>query len=212
MMLDITGIMDKLSRDHPIFHSEADFQHALAWRVHKEVPDCQVRLEFKLLLNENERIYLDIYLPSIGVAIELKYKTRKLDPKSLEFVNDFGESYELGDQAAQDFGRYDFIKDIYRLKQMSDFKQVTGFAILLTNDPTYWKPSLKRVTRDTAFRIDEGKKKIEGTMMWNGKEPQLKRKYPIDLNGSYDICWQNYSFLKDMKYGQFRYLMVRVPC
>ncbi len=45
------------------------------------------------------------------LAIELKYKTRHL----LGIVG--GEIYDLGDQAAQDLGRYDFFKDIERLER-----------------------------------------------------------------------------------------------
>ena len=36
-----------LAKYRKIFHSEADFQHALAWQIHKEMPDCKIRLEFK---------------------------------------------------------------------------------------------------------------------------------------------------------------------
>ena len=48
-MLDIHGLMSKLRKRRPIFHSEADFQHALAWEIHLANPSHQVRLEFKRL-------------------------------------------------------------------------------------------------------------------------------------------------------------------
>ena len=37
--------MRELAQRRPIFHSEADFQHALAWEIHALHTDCQIRLE-----------------------------------------------------------------------------------------------------------------------------------------------------------------------
>ena len=59
-----------------MFHSEADFQFALAWRI-KEATSHDIRLEFKPF--PEERMYLDLWVPAIGVAVELKYLTRKLE-------------------------------------------------------------------------------------------------------------------------------------
>ena len=72
-MFDITHLMNELARYRPVFHSEADFQHALAWRIHEAMPDCEVRLEYKPF--PTKRLYLDLWLPDIGVAMELKYCT-----------------------------------------------------------------------------------------------------------------------------------------
>ena len=46
-MLDIPELMRELARERPLFHSEADFQHALAWRIHETISDCGIRLEYK---------------------------------------------------------------------------------------------------------------------------------------------------------------------
>ena len=131
-MLDITNLMNDLACDRPVFHSEADFQHALAWCIHDAIPDGGVRLEFKPF--PAEPMYLDIWLPGIGVAVELKYKTRKLN------LLREGESFALRDQSAQDISRYDFLKDIQRLEQLRKLPNArVGFTVLLTNDPSYWK-------------------------------------------------------------------------
>ena len=45
MQIDIPKIMNELSKLRPIFHSEADFQHALAWEVHRCFPEAAIRLE-----------------------------------------------------------------------------------------------------------------------------------------------------------------------
>ena len=70
-MMDIDGLMAKLSKRRQIFHSEADFQHALAWEIHLANPDCQVRLEFSPFPDDERAMLLDIWLPTESLAIEL---------------------------------------------------------------------------------------------------------------------------------------------
>ena len=76
-MLDITLLMSDLAVERPVFHSEADFQHSLAWSIHHKIPHGQVRLEYKPFADK--RMYLDLWLPGKGVALELKYRTRQLN-------------------------------------------------------------------------------------------------------------------------------------
>jgi hypothetical protein len=81
MSLDVAQLMRCLASKRPIFHSEADFQHALAWELHIGCPDIRVRLEVPhQALDESQ--HLDLWLPDLKIAIELKYKTR---PISVEF-------------------------------------------------------------------------------------------------------------------------------
>ena len=71
--IDIHALLGGLARKRPAFHSEADFQFALAWEI-REARKLDSRLEFRPLADE--RMYLDIWLPQRGVAVELKYMTR----------------------------------------------------------------------------------------------------------------------------------------
>ena len=108
-----------------MFHSEADFQHALAWAIHQSLPDARVRLEFRPSWLSS-RTYLDIWVEHEGraLALELKYKTRRLR----ESVG--GEVFDLLDQSAQDIGRYDFLKDLQRLEAVvASRPDTTGCAI-----------------------------------------------------------------------------------
>ena len=75
-MLDIAGLLTGLAESRKVFHSEADFQHALAWHIHQTMPDSQIRLEFPMPV-EHRKMYVDIWLPVEKIAIELKYMTRK---------------------------------------------------------------------------------------------------------------------------------------
>lgn len=97
-MLDIHRIMKSLATRRPVFHSESDFQFALAWQIHESIPNCEVRLEFKPFPDES--MYLDIWLPTAETAIELKYLTRNLD------VEYGGERFTLA-SGARDIESYD---------------------------------------------------------------------------------------------------------
>ena len=57
-MLDLLGAMRALASHRPVFHSEADFQHALAWQIHRMLPGAVIRLEYRPL--PTEPMYLDL--------------------------------------------------------------------------------------------------------------------------------------------------------
>ena len=209
-MLNVTKLMEDLAGDRPVFHSEADFQHALAWRIHAEGLDAGIRLEWPVEPPDQEkRIYVDLWLPSTNVAVELKYLTRGL------IVSQKGERFALRDQGAQDTRRYDFLKDIERLEQLSLSERTdvrAGFAILLTNDPLYWKPPGREGTNDAEFRIHD-RRTIKGEMKWAPEaSPGTKRgrEGSICLKGSYPLQWQDYGIGGHGKYQQFRYLAIQV--
>jgi hypothetical protein len=42
---EIAAWIEELRQHRPVFHSEADFQHALAWTAHQSNPSLRVRLE-----------------------------------------------------------------------------------------------------------------------------------------------------------------------
>jgi len=79
-MMDMDKILTELSKDRPIFHSEADFQHALAWKIHEKYPDFNIRLEKGMSL-DYDKIYFDIFIQKNGniIIIETKYKTKEID-------------------------------------------------------------------------------------------------------------------------------------
>lgn len=199
------NILDELSKERLIFHSEADFQHALAWKIHEKHNDLNIRLEKKL---NSQGIYLDIFAfnDTYKIAIELKYKTIKVD-KSFE-----NEEFNLKNQSAQDQGRYDFIKDISRLEKAKKHCNYMGFAIFLTNDPLYWKNPMREIdTLDKEFRIHEGKT-IKGTLDWKegaSKGTMSKREDAIELENEYNLNWADYLNLNGLN-GKFRFLLVEI--
>ena len=207
-MLDMDSLMGSLADTRKVFHSEADFQHALAWHIHQAMPESQVKLEVDVLQVEHQRRFLDIWLPLEGIAMELKYKTR-----GLELEQD-DESFILRDQSAQDQGRYDFLRDIQRLELMrSKLEQCkAGYAVLLTNDSSYWKVPMYRDTVDADFRVHEGRA-VSGALAWAASAAPgtgRGRESPIQIRGSYSLRWQDYSSFPGKAYGSFRYLAVSV--
>ena len=205
---DIHHLIEGLSQSRPIFHSEADFQHALAWQIHKVIPDSQVRLEYPVRYDDST-MYLDIWLPMKRIAIELKYPTRMLNLKRES------ERFLLVDHGAQPPRRYDFLKDVQRLERVvAEKKARGGYAVLLTNHPYYWENPTQgwRTAIDTDFRLHEGRT-ISGQLLWSdraGAGTMRGRHEAIGLTGSYDLHWRDYSRLGEGNNQQFRYLAVAV--
>ena len=198
--------MSNLARRRRVFHSEADFQHAFAWEFHSTIGDGDVRLEYRPL--PAERVYLDLWFPAIRVAVELKYFTRTLD------IEDNGEQFTLLDQSAQDVRRYDYLKDIERLERITKQRSAvrTGFAILLTNDRTYWRRPSRPNTVDAAFRLHHGRQTTK-TMDWSAQAAAgttKGREKPICLRRTYELNWQDYVDVGTARNGQFRFLAVQI--
>jgi len=208
-MIEVTDVLNELNKERPVFQSEADFQHALAWKIHEKYSGLAVRLEKRAVLNKEE-IYFDIFAfnDNKTAAIEVKYKTKDFNTT----VN--GEEFRLKNQGAQDQGRHDFIKDISRLeKALKTYRCGTGFAIFLTNDESYWKTPIRDInTADKDFRIHEGRT-IQGRLSWKegtSEGTMSGRSESIILKGKYMLNWNDYSDMKKQN-GTFRYLLVKIP-
>ena len=132
MSLDIRRILESLVARRPIFHSEADFQHALAWEITRQYGAAEMRLEVRPFPGEAMALDLLVQLESRTTAIELKHRTRALD------VTVGGERFVLKNQAAHPIASYDCCKDLARLEWfvragVSD----CGFLVILKNDQLF---------------------------------------------------------------------------
>ncbi|WP_409345981.1 hypothetical protein [Paenibacillus sp. MBLB4367] len=204
--MDLESLLASLTSKRPVFHSEADFQHALAWEIQQQYPDASVRLEYRPA-KVKARIYMDIWvvLGDKKMAIELKYKT-----KAVETVHQ-DEVFTLLDQKAHDCGRYDFLKDIMRLEHVVQKEPDTvGYAVLVTNDPAYWSEALSD-TVDSAFRLQEGKV-LNGELAWGGEASagtMRGREKPVKLRDRYQVEWKPFSIVDSAK-GVFRSLTFKI--
>ena len=166
----LKSAMKSLSERRPVFHSEDDFKFELAWELKTKV-GFQVQIEFPFHLNKEKdtkgnprNLRLDLRL-SDGkkrYGIELKYKTKplKFDDGDLKF--------SLKDQSATDYGSYDFMRDIWRIEQLTQESQIdSGYSILLTNSHEYWQAGKKDTNYDD-FKLSEGRI-ISGSRRWSEK-------------------------------------------
>lgn len=205
-MLDLQTFLAELAEQRPLFHSEADFQHAFAWQLHQKFPSAWIRLEYPFQVDK--WMYIDIWskLNDEHMAIELKYKTAKLD---MYYQT---ESYHLKNQGAQDTGRYDFLKDVQRLEQIIQRSPNTiGYAILLTNDVGYWNQG-RANTVDSEFRLHESRE-ISGSLRWDARASSgttLGRTSQLDFRKRYLMNWHAYSSPLSERNGVFRYVALQI--
>lgn len=201
-------IMEQLAQHRPVFHSEADFQHAFAWELHHAAPELDMRLEVPFR-SATGNIHLDVLArsASVQIAIELKYKARALKTALR------GEDFVLLNQAAQDIGRYDFFKDLSRLEAfVSGNPQRIGYALFLTNDSAYWKAPAALTHGYAAFAMNEGRE-VSSSLAWGESASagtRRGRENNVLLAGSYGLQWKQYSSLDVKSYGTFRYVCVHV--
>ena len=200
--------MKRLAQRRKLFHSEADFQFALAWEIQTCHSQAQVRLEFPPPELPGWHLDILVRLGQEVYPLELKYKTLGAFLKVEE------ELFSLRSHGAQDIGKYDCLLDLQRMEAMKQrlpgYRK--GFAIWLSNDPTYWSPPSRAGTMAQAFTLHEGAVKT-GEMAWaphTGKGTMRSREAPIVLNGRYPIHWQDYSRVAHERGGLLRFALCEV--
>lgn len=207
--MDIELVLGKLKQKRSVFHSEADFQFALAWEIQSAYPDANVRLEYCPVCSPNMHIDILVEIGDSIFPIELKYKTRKISA----FVEN--ESFSLKNQGAQDIARYDILKDLERLEFLMDNLPgySAGFAVWLTNDYTYWNKPVSKNKVDSEFLIHEGSVK-QGSMGWAshaGEGTTKGRIRPIPLKHAHTIRWKPFSLLNHETHNNcFQYAAIEV--
>lgn len=197
--------METLASKRPIFHSEADFQHALAWEVQIRHPEANIRLEKRVATTPSIELDLLIDLDGVRLGIELKYPRRGMTAEV------GGEPFRLS-TGADDHGRYFAVEDLARLERLAADDVIdSGALILLTNVANMWAPAASRrpVLYD-AFRIHDGHV-LAGTLTWGDWGAQGGRPTAttgtVTLLSQYPLTWRDYSTVGGVS---FRYLLVGV--
>lgn len=177
-----------------LFYSEADLQLALAWEIKQQIPEADISLEHLYSVPGGLRLYIDIWIEYQGriYPIELKYKTLKLKTST-------GKSDVLKNQGACDTGRHGFLKDISRIETLSSQLEAfgQGFAVMLTNDPKYFRRPGEKTTLDQAFRIHDGQIVGPGRLEWLSNPAWTSRYKPIELRGCYTLRWFPFDSVHD---------------
>jgi hypothetical protein len=206
-VVDVNEVLVRLAAERPVFHSEADFQFAFAWRAKVLRPSLDVRLE----THPEPNVRLDIHFRDPATnhhqAIELKYMTR------LWSGTCSGEEFQLKNHGANDLRCYDVVKDIARVERFIGGRAAwSGCVVALTNEPAYWRPPTHgRLTNADAFRLHDGVQ-LKGARGWgpNTGGTSRGREAAIDLRGEYRMQWQDYSRLDGTVAGTFRQLVVPI--
>lgn len=211
--IDWDALLTSLAAERPVFHSEADLQHALAWHLRVTHQDVGVRLEVRVphptVPDRRERMDLLVRVGGERIAVEIKYLCASLDT-SVE-----GELFRLPNHGAQDVRCFDTVHDIARVEQMvaSGFA-TSGLLLVLANDPSYWsRPRHDRVTGAAAFRLYDGRE-IGGSLEWgdrSGPGTRKGRDFDVELRNVYRLSWRDFSIVAGAPRGRFRSLVVDVP-
>lgn len=206
--VSLESLMEELARTRPVFHSEADLQHAFARALWERDSAVQSRLEVRQALaaaKPGSSEYVDLVCRSSdgGTAVEFKYFTRAWSGTA----GQPSERFELRTHGAEDLLRLHFVADIERLERFCEASGQDGIALLVTNEPRLWRPTppSKRQPRDAAFRLHGGRT-LRGAIHWAaGTYPANDRL----LRGEYTLAWREYSKLDDGG-AKFMWLAVRI--
>jgi hypothetical protein len=201
----VEGIIRALSLRRPIFHSEADFQHELAWEIHRHDPTLGVRLEVPFPGRASGAIDIMLMDGAAWHALELKYLSR-----SCHAVVG-GEEFNLKQQGAQDVRRYDVCKDVARMEEFSGRAYCAASVIVLSNDPAYWEGGSRIGTCAEAFAIPEGRT-LAGGLDWaphTGAGTKKAREAALHIRGPHHLAWRDYSAIGNPR-GRFRYLHIPI--
>jgi hypothetical protein len=196
--------MASLAQRRPVFCSEADFQHELAYEIRKSDPSLNVRLEWPLTYPSRGAIDL-IVIGETRFALELKYLS-----KSFSTTLD-GEPVTLKQHGAHDQRRYDVCKDVARMEAYADSTGCGAGVLVLTNDPSYWQERRRPDTVDAAFNLSH-LRELTGPLAWHelAKPGTTKNREPaLEIKGRYALTWQDYIRI-DGKAGLFRYLWIPI--
>jgi hypothetical protein len=135
------------------------------------------------------------------------YKTKRFTTK-IE-----GESFELKNQSAQDIGRYGFLKDVKRLETWcKDGKINSGYAIIFTNESSYWTKPTKDDTKDKDFRLHNRKIIDKLDVDWKKDTSKTTKKWRggFKLENEYSLEWKDVDSI--VPNSNFRYILLKVEC
>ncbi|MBP0085071.1 hypothetical protein B0F69_24285 [Rhodococcus hoagii] len=195
--------MDTLARQRPVFHSESDFQLALALVLADDV--AQLRLEKKLSVSEpvggRSRLSIDVLgeLDGHRIALELKYPKKRLRT-SVE-----GEVFDLPASGAPDLDTAAIWRDVQRIERLLLDEAVdAGASITLTNYPFWSERNTTARSQAHEFRLWEGRNVDPGALQWRLKGGQVGER--LMFESAYRCGWRGFG--NDDDFG-FRYLLLQ---
>ena len=216
---DLSSLLDGLALSRPIFHSEADFQHELAFALRSE--NLYVRLEQPFDLQKRVKNYpnkCELDLLSIResdkfrTAIELKYFRTSF---SCEVD---GEEFHLVNTWGTNLSRYDSWADFQRVQWLVDEGFASkGYSVVLTNASDAWQVNSETGnTYGKNFSLHQGRCYQRGERLDWHRDPTEKSigakrlsGSPISIPNDGRCVWYPYSRLinAENRNTEFRYLI-----
>jgi hypothetical protein len=198
--MDLPKILSDLAIRRPVFHSEADFQHELAWEIHSKYAGQGVQLRLEYPLAKVGTIDIWVLMDGRTYAIELKYKKER-------FHGDVGgEPFSFNTDKAHPLSRYDGFLDMVRVERACTLGANCGYALFLTNDSLYWRREATKGSR--SFSLHDGREITPGILSW--PKTALKfikaRPAPIQIQRKTRLEWHPYSQISSLE-TEFRYLV-----
>lgn len=215
MQYIVENVLEQLSNERPVFHSEDDFKFALS-KVFLDTlgSDFDIRLERPIDIKMVKRdgitfntvsAPIDIIILNKAtnqkIPIELKYKTKRSS-----IVHD-NEQFNLKQHGAHDCGRFSFRKDIFRLERLIEVQEdmSEGYFIVISNDDKYINVDTSiKDTIDKHYSFHDGMTLSSKDIGWNHKSKKDNHwtdkgdySYKLDLKKEYPIDWKIYSNVKD---------------
>lgn len=212
-------VSDFLTQRKDIFFSESDLQMDLAIWLNGTKHYQNVYTEYFVPVStlpgfpwksNNKMIYVDIVAEREGqyVPIELKYKTKAIQPTGF---TRFGQPVSVGpltNQVAYNDSLYHCWKDVKRLELIKQqYKNVVGgLAVAVSNAPVYWNGPSRANVLYAPFSMQQGRK-INGPSKLNWLSGDPKPGFPpFTVNGNYQCNWQQTGITAD----EFRFCLLDV--
>ena len=232
-ILDIEKLekcIKSLSNKRRIFHSEADFQFALAWEIKENYKDdVNIRLEYPV---DKMNIDIVVFCGEKMIPIELKWLRTDFECCIKGADGENGEKFKLALSGADPEIRYDCLKDIKRIESISEIRDnfVEGYTIWISNIETHFNKNHKHTMQFDISQDETQKgkiywdkneqdeiKNIDGTLKKSLREGDSRRNV-IELKDSYTFHWEDYSIIDkseidDKKYhkqNKFKYCITTI--
>jgi hypothetical protein len=204
--------METLSARRPVFHSEADFQLALAMVMSQDERVSRIRLERRIALREPVRdrahVNVDVLARLNGqpVGLELKYPKRNLE--CTEFADGELEDFQLP-EGAYDVDAPEFWHDTARLERLiAEGEVVAGVSVMLSNYEL-WERERLMGSRSKAHEFalyDTRAVQAGQKLAWRGATAAVDTG-PVRLQNEYRCLWRQYSTVGECR-TEFRYLIL----
>lgn len=157
---------------------------------------------FQINSDKPQEMYVDIVVSNGEeyVPIELKYKKKELKGDVVLFGQNMGTGVILKGDAAHDFGRYGFWKDVRRVELLvKSFENVkNGIVLFVTNDEAYKTASVAG-TNSAHFAMGDGSdtyhKDTNCCWPFNPIDTKSYKSCPcFYLEDKHDVNWSKHTF------------------